>query len=110
MKETLCYELYEIINDSNMVRLFVENMETGEKQKVEDYIVSFSYKNDISYLNLSKSNTKRCYDEQGNFLNFEFEKIIDLEIADNEIKEVEISKYRVMIKTKLLTIALTEKI
>lgn len=110
MKETLCYELYEIINDTNMVRLSVKNMETGEKQNVDDYIVSFNYKNDISYLNLCKSNVKHCYDEQGNFLNLEFEDIIDLEIADNEIKEVEISKYRVMIKTKLLTITLTEKI
>ena len=45
MKETLCYELYEIINDTNMVRLSVKNMETGEKQNVDDYIVSFNYKN-----------------------------------------------------------------
>lgn len=109
MKETLCYELYEIINNTKMIKLFVENMETGEKQKVEDYILSFNYKNNISYLNLRKSNVKRCYDEQGNFLNVEFEEIIDLLIADNEIEEVEISKYRIMIKTKLLTIALTEK-
>ena len=109
MKETLCYELYEIINNTKMIKLFVENMETGEKQKLEDYIVSFNYKNNISYLNLNKTNVKHCYDEQGNFLNLEFETIIDLRIADNEIEEVEISKYRVMIKTKLLTIALTEK-
>lgn len=110
MKETLCYELYEIINDTNMVRLSVKNIETGEKQEVDDYIISFNYKNDISYLKLSKSNVKHCYDEQGNFLNLEFEEIIDLEIADNEIKEVDISKYSIIIKTKLLIIALTEKI
>ena len=110
MKETLCYQLYETINSTKMIKLFVENVDTGEKQRVEDYIISFNYKNDISYLNLSKSNVKDCYDEQGNFLNFEYEPIIDLEIADNEIKEVEISKYRILIKTKLFIIAFTEKI
>lgn len=109
MKETLCYELYDIINNSKMTELFVKNIETGEKQNVENALVIFNYKNDISHLNISKSNPKHCYDEQGNFINIEFETIIDLNIADNEIEEIEISKYRIMIKTKLLTIVFTEK-
>lgn len=110
MKQKLSYQLYEMINEKNMTELFIKNIESEEKQNIEDIMVKFKYKNDISYLNLSKSNSIERYDDQGEFLDFEFEDIIDLDIADNKIEEIEISKYRIMIKTELYIIAFTNKI
>lgn len=110
MKQKLCYQLYEMIKEKKMTELFISNEESGEKQDIEDIMVRFKYKNDISYLNLNLTNMIECYDDQGEFLEFKFEEIMDLDIADNEIKEIEISEYRIMIKTELYTIVFTNKI